>query len=72
MAFDLFWRKLTIRNFGRGPSLTKAAAPPTPPAAGLSQATVLEEALRKVTSPYRGISVARQGRGAMVSKRWLW
>lgn len=71
MALDLLWGKRTKRNFGRDLALA-ATVPKVPPAAGLSQASVLEEALRKVASPYRGITVARQGRGAVVSKKWLW
>ena len=71
MALDLLWGKRTKRNFGRDLALA-AAVPEIPPSAGLSQASELEETLRRVARPYRGITVARQGRGAVVSKKWLW
>jgi hypothetical protein len=64
MAFDLLWRKLSVRNFGRDVVLTAAPAPPA--------ANVLEEALRRVAAPVPGFSIEKRGRGAVVSRRWRW
>jgi hypothetical protein len=68
VAFDLFWRKRTDRDFGRSSSLLRADVPPPPPALGPS----LKQAAARVAEPAQGVLVRKHGRGAVVSKRWLW
>ena len=68
MAFDLFWGKSTRRDFGRSSSLTIAAVPPTPPSPGLD----LARDAARIAEPAEGVSVKKQGRGAVVSKKWRW
>lgn len=68
MAFDLYWRKLTGRDFGRSSSLTSIRLPPVPPSPGLDFA----KTAARVVDPLPGVSVRKQGKGAVVSKKWRW
>jgi hypothetical protein len=68
VAFDLFWRKQTSRDFGRSSSLTAVRLPPVPPSPGLTFAATAT----RLMEPAEGIAVRKQGRGAVVSKRWKW
>ena len=70
MAFDLFFRRQTKRDWSRSrsqeltamPSLP--AVPPTP--------THLDDALSRAIAANPGIIVEKRGKGALVSKKWGW